>query len=910
MFIVKKIFRHPACVCHAFSLVEMLMALLVASLLMAALAPVMTRRMNGEMVNFNGMSHTDAIPSCAYVNDNSSEFTADDCHVPRGMSHLSAIIVSGGGGGGGAIGQIKDEREQSIAKNFNTGRDEITEIYGGVGAGNTVNKSFVIDNTMSDIWIELIGGGGPGGDGMSIGGYPASQSDCGSWGYYVDYTVNAKKYPNGTIQHSTCIAKYNPGDGDSNSPKRNINGVTSAAAGNSCSASSSGNCCWYGKTSDDGCNSSSNYNSCTRTVCQWSAAKKICSAWRPGSVQANNGDYGRMPTLAELEILARNAKNLQICGTNTHIAGTPFTKCSGIANTCIGASSTHSQNVEQKNYCDATQYFANDGEAVNNTHSTVFMSDTGGYLYYSSFLANPLNIYELYNPGYLSSVASTKDTNSALSVRCVIDNVQEFKAYRGGGGEAGQYARMKIPDEVLKRAFLNDDGSIYNGVVRLDLSAGHGGKNTETKSQLRSGQPSVARLYKGNKIIWIFGLSMNTGSGGLNATDAKHGDASHTSGAYCIYRNYLYDEFDKQPTANDGTTGQSVYTNCVNIGILDEIRVGNALGLSGKDGGHGGIPSVGWGGSRPVSTSKTIGGLASVNGHSNPDLNGQNGISPGAGGSGGACKQGPKRTLLNCGKGGDGGGGAARFTFKRAYPGAGGGGGGGGSVVHVKNIPVTENALIKVQVGHGGSGGNKNGGNGVTGGTSFIELENGIRYEVMGGQGGSGANGAIIASATLAQGGNGGSAGSIPQSTLDRLTLQENKDAIINGSSGIKAEDSNLDVPYRFKGGNGGYNSKTTPLAGNSGIPCGGFSTIAIGINNKKYECGSKDIPTNSVTPTPLLRSLIAHNIEQNISQYINIYAPGATGGGGGAWNITPGANEQVGAGATGMGGYVIIYFR
>jgi len=50
----------------AFSLVEMLMALLVASLLLAALAPVMTKRFTGEAVNVGSLGGVIKPPAGSY----------------------------------------------------------------------------------------------------------------------------------------------------------------------------------------------------------------------------------------------------------------------------------------------------------------------------------------------------------------------------------------------------------------------------------------------------------------------------------------------------------------------------------------------------------------------------------------------------------------------------------------------------------------------------------------------------------------------------------------------------------------------------------------------------------------------------------------------------------------------------
>lgn len=80
---------------YAFSLVEMLMALLVASLLLAALAPVMTRKF-GDNVNVNGVG-----------GGSKSEYTRlfdkdTEWNVPNGVNVINVTAIGGGGAGGGA----------------------------------------------------------------------------------------------------------------------------------------------------------------------------------------------------------------------------------------------------------------------------------------------------------------------------------------------------------------------------------------------------------------------------------------------------------------------------------------------------------------------------------------------------------------------------------------------------------------------------------------------------------------------------------------------------------------------------------------------------------------------------------------------------------------------------------------
>ena len=76
-----------------FSLVEMLMALLVASLLLAALAPVMTKKF-GESVNVNGIGNYERQGYGRLFNND------DTWKVPAGVNTVKITAVGGGGAGG------------------------------------------------------------------------------------------------------------------------------------------------------------------------------------------------------------------------------------------------------------------------------------------------------------------------------------------------------------------------------------------------------------------------------------------------------------------------------------------------------------------------------------------------------------------------------------------------------------------------------------------------------------------------------------------------------------------------------------------------------------------------------------------------------------------------------------------
>ena len=139
----------------AFSLVEMLMALLVASLLLAALAPVMTKKFS-ENVNISGSMgasntnqktyeiefNSDECSEIKIDSTDGSEYCEGEFEVPRTFKggYIKATVISAGGGGG--VSPTAGYTEYTTAGSTNTftvpsmtGNIEATLIEGGAGGG-------------------------------------------------------------------------------------------------------------------------------------------------------------------------------------------------------------------------------------------------------------------------------------------------------------------------------------------------------------------------------------------------------------------------------------------------------------------------------------------------------------------------------------------------------------------------------------------------------------------------------------------------------------------------------------------------------------------------------------------------------------------------------------------------------
>ncbi len=133
----------------AFSLVEMLMALLVASLLMAALAPVMTKKYNDpEIKVMSEASNYEKSSVFSVITDSSEQ---QEFNIPSDASKITLTMMGGGGSGGNAL-------------------------YGNKTF--TASGNFTIPKDVKKIRVFMIGGGGGGasggfGTGLQYGNVPA-----------------------------------------------------------------------------------------------------------------------------------------------------------------------------------------------------------------------------------------------------------------------------------------------------------------------------------------------------------------------------------------------------------------------------------------------------------------------------------------------------------------------------------------------------------------------------------------------------------------------------------------------------------------------------------------------------------------------------------------------------------------
>ncbi len=122
----------------SFSLVEMLMALLVASLLLAALAPVMTKRMDEAKINISGVGAAQYDKDSIISIFTGAEGEDKEFNLPSDVNMVKVTMIGGGGAGGNSF----------------FGKQEVT-----------TSKSWTVPEGVSKLRVFMLGGGGGGASG-------------------------------------------------------------------------------------------------------------------------------------------------------------------------------------------------------------------------------------------------------------------------------------------------------------------------------------------------------------------------------------------------------------------------------------------------------------------------------------------------------------------------------------------------------------------------------------------------------------------------------------------------------------------------------------------------------------------------------------------------------------------------
>ena len=369
----------------AFTLAELLTAVLVISVIMVALAPVITKRMK------DNVSVTTDNKKGLEIYANPGTYTFD---VPVGINTL--FIQGAGGGGGGAGASVSDPRTVTF----------------------TSSTTWKVPTGVNQITFEITGsGGGGGGANGASSGATSCENNPGANG--KPNSSELAKYP---LFHALrisddgsdlCIFKRNAVD-DGTWPYRNFD-TTILKTGEQCTSEY---CCWYA----DGENQTAGngglaypytYPGAKRAVCKFQSASRACASY--GRTVNSGPTYGyRLPTETELkkwvkylDDFSRNtgSNGLQLCCHN-YLTSEPNTvpQCND-ASVCRGS--------DWNNRCTPCQVWSSSSDA--------------------SFTWSSKD----------SETVTRPSSGWALSVRCV-KSLKYYNNYSGSGGSSGAVLEKTI----------------------------------------------------------------------------------------------------------------------------------------------------------------------------------------------------------------------------------------------------------------------------------------------------------------------------------------------------------------------------------------------------------------------------------------------------------------------------------
>ena len=635
----------------AFTLAELLTAVLVISVIMVALAPVITKRMK------DNISVTTDNKKGLEIFTNPGTYTFD---VPIG---INTLFIQGSGGGGGGAGA-----SESGTKN----------------TAFTSNSSWTVPNGVNKITLTITGSGGGGGAGNGNStGATSCENNPASNGLKPN-SSELSKYPlfhavrisdNGT---DLCIFKRNILD-DGVWTYSNTN-YRLFKAGEACNDTD--NCCWYSPPgwSKDTSGAVDNdypysYKPERRAVCMYRSAQSLCE--RYGARVINNQDAGydyRLPTSGELRKVlkfineySRNAGNngLQLCSNNWRVAepnNVPY--CGSGYGNCPGAA--------WNGRCDAEMVWASD-------------------LPYALIWYSPESLY----------IGGDRQATYSASARCV-KSLQYYNTRGGAGGNSGAVMEKEInvlPGDTLQIAIgSGGEGGKYNVSVNNGLAAqaGNGAQGAITTITHKRGSTTLG-TYSVKGGFGGYGARPEQSAQSISQNDTtpaqmcsavfkkQISDTSFTTQYGCTYPSYPGDGGSVSAAGrnggkvkNEGTITQGQASSGGYM-YIDENRTANQRATN-----------------EEIRLAK-----------------GQNASTPGFGGGGGLTPAWANSTS-HFYQGGKGANGKVEITYKVALPGGGGGSSARVAGVDNNNkayeiiYKVSEGDRIVFKVGSGGSGGIEN----------------------------------------------------------------------------------------------------------------------------------------------------------------------------------------------------------
>ncbi len=844
----------------AFSLVEMLMALLVASLLLAALAPVMTKKIN-ESIGISGLGGTINPPGGSYCwstttggGSENMEYDSNGNRVVKytteaGVYYVNFALASGGGGGGGAS-EFKSENAHLTGVN---------------------NTSLKIEANMDEFDIvSVIGGGGGGGGGAAVDKSTTctgttSAEKCACMGYSYDSKnnlcvsnnlgsknlANAKTAcssmsPSGKWQVPTTgqLANWNT--------LYSTFGITSGqtvwsrtSGQGACSANETRYSCYCNGSYRNGYSSSS---ACCPSSCTYGQ-----TAGFGGTTCPNGGNYQGSPPHCDYQLSGSSCPS----GYTKYYSGMT---CSGVE-----INSGHS------GYCVMCR---NSGDTCSSTVSSY--QDCSSY--YTNFYYYQLS-GSSWTQGYATSNTGSRSTYCVYNDSGTVGSEAFYSLSGGGGGASPSLENNSFASNILA-TFRQRIKENIGGYIVLEVGEGGlGGAASTGKGQKpangKNGGASCVVITGSNKADVKYRICVPGGKFGYSGDGTKANAETTGWGAAggetplansCYAIDYTFNpsgvrtEFSCTKKGNSGTAGGAITNN----------------------------PTAGGKGGASVINNIQVGGTNVVNGVNAASSN------YGAGGGGGSASKAGTGTngSLSFGKGGNGAGGHIYLNYKVRYDAAGGGGGGAGSVAIVREYRVNQGECT-FTIGKGGAGGSV-ATDGKKGGDTSVTCTNsgGEVFRVYGGEGGKKGTTATTLGG-YSTGGLGGLKGlysddvtGLPPSKLTSKTGLDGTQGGVNDSTYTNY------VPVTYSAGGRGGTGGTGKKGG-----CGGL------LNDVVCTYATNIIPnTEAIKGISMQLSDVKF---PDLTQAEN-YGESGSGGGGGGWHMQTGSGQ----GGDGLGGFACIWWE
>ena len=480
----------------AFTLAELLVAVLIISIILTALAPVITKRVV-DNIKVNAITKSGKLflfdktdPNCkAVAGKNSLDCTFETDADTR---NVGVIVVSGGGGGAGATNP--------------------TMLYNQKLSTTNGTKEIKITKNMTNVRINYLTGSGAGGGGgawSQSGSGPQSQADCDPY--------NAKFIPasmNGLDGKNLCVTKYNVGD---------IGGPT-AATSQGVQVVNSGVSCTHIKCIwRSGSCTTANYSTCPRAGTRFHAADTSCKNWAPTGTNA--GDW-RLPTHEEAGNWALHLDEIN-----------NFLGIDGL-NLCDGYNNTYGM----------PQCVALPGKTPGANpytfHYWVRTDDRSGDFF--TYL------------GTIGGVRDINDAGYAFAARCVLEGgAAKYSSFGGGGGGGGAYVKSyTIPQEIIKSAV---GGKITLYAAKGGSSGAAATAQNQAASSGGAGKESYIYVYNSaNKLVWGYKTPGGLAGGGAKADNYGTGGAQRAVNSCQEYNGSAWKSVSCSGYGPKGENGQAV----------------------------------------------------------------------------------------------------------------------------------------------------------------------------------------------------------------------------------------------------------------------------------------------------------------------------------------------------------------